>query len=263
MGLGFIRDTYQRWGAEDPFYAVLTRHNRAGNRWDPEEFFAHGRAEIAGVMDYLDSLGIDVRGGSALDFGCGVGRLSQALADHMGEVVGVDIAESMVDAARAHNRHGERVRYLVNTRPDLSCFRDASFDLVYSNITLQHIPPRYARVYIREFLRVVRPHGCALFQMRSGPRIEPGTLRALFYRMNREHLRHVLQRLKGRLPYEIHFIAREQVEEIVARAGGTLADVVELGGRRRRNYRYCVVGSPKEAASGHRAGPSPDGPAHG
>jgi ubiquinone/menaquinone biosynthesis C-methylase UbiE len=257
MGLRFVKQTYERWGREDPMYAVLTRHDRAGGRWDPEAFFRHGREEIARVVTYLDALGVDIRGSRALDFGCGVGRLSQALAEYADEVVGVDIARSMVDAARDWNRHGERVRYVVNPESDLSLFESRSFDFVYSNITLQHVPPRYARTYIREFFRVVRAGGCVLFQMRSGPRVEPGSVRAFLYRLNREHLRHLIQRLRGRPPYEIHFIAREQVEALILDAGGELIDVTEVGGRRRRNFRYCALGGPGGDGPGARAGSSP------
>lgn len=248
MGLEFVKRTYERWGAEDPMYAVLTRHDRAGNQWDPDEFFRHGREEIESVVTYLDELGIDIRGGRGLDFGCGVGRVSQALAEYLEEVVGVDIASSMVEAARAHNSFGDRVSYVVNQSADLSLFPDASFDFVYSNITLQHIPPRYSRVYIREFFRVTRPDGCVLFQMRGGPRIEPGSLRAFLYRLNREYFRHFLQRLRGRPPYEIHFMAREQVEEVIERAGGRLVDVNRVKGERSRNFRYCALRDPQGGA---------------
>lgn len=241
MGLGHVRKTYERWRVEDPMYAVLTREDRRGGRWDPEEFFRDGRDEIARVVEYLDGLGIDIRGGRALDFGCGAGRLTQALADHAAEVTGVDIARSMIEAATSFNRHGERVRYVVNTEPDLSLFGDGAFDFVCSLITLQHVPPRFGRAYIREFFRVVRPGGCVLFQMRSGPRIEPGSFRALLYRLNREPFRHLVQRIRGRPPYEIHFIAREQVEEVIAEAGGRVVDVTEVAGRRRSNFRYCAV----------------------
>lgn len=241
MGLDFVRRTYERWGRRDPMYAVLTRHEWAGNRWDAETFFRTGRDEVTGVMTDLDTLGLAPEGGRALDFGCGVGRLSQALAEHVDEVVGVDIATSMVEAAEAHNRYPDRVRYVANSAPDLSLFDDAAFDLVYSSITLQHIPPRYGRRYIREFFRVVRPGGTVVFQMRSGPRVEPGSLRERLYRLNREHLRHALQRLRRRPPYEIHYMARSQVEELVADAGGRLVAVQDVGGRRRRNYRYTAT----------------------
>lgn len=244
MGLDHVRRTYDRWGAEDPMYAVLTRHDRAGGGWEPEAFFRHGREEVAEVVAWLDDLGVDVRGGRALDFGCGVGRVTQALADVAAEVVGVDIAPSMVRAAREHDRLGGRVTYLLNDAPDLALFEDGSFDFVYSSLTLQHVPPRYGRDYIREFFRVVRPGGCVVFQMRDGPRIEPGSLRALLYRLNREHVRHLIQRLRGRPPYEIHFMAREQVEELIAAAGGRLVDVAEVGEGSGDNFRYCAVRRP-------------------
>lgn len=257
MGLQHIKKTYERWGHKDPFYAVLTSRDRSRNQWDPEEFFEHGRKEIAGVVAYLDGLGIDIRGARALDFGSGAGRLTQALAEHAREVVGVDISRSMVETARSHNRHGDRVRYLVNSEPHLGLFDDDSFDLVYSNITLQHIPPRYARSYIREFVRVTRPGGCVLFQLRSGPRIEPGSLRSLLYRLNREHLRRLLQRLRGRPPYEIHYIARDQVEEVIRDAGGEIVDVTTISTRRHGSYRYCArprAGGGAGGSSGGAAG---------
>jgi ubiquinone/menaquinone biosynthesis C-methylase UbiE len=221
-------------------HAVLTRRGLEGNRWDPDEFFAHGRREVEEVSAYLEELGLDV-GGRGLDFGCGVGRLTQAFAEHAREMVGVDIARSMVDAARTFDRHADRVRYVENTSPDLSICADASFDFVYSNITLQHVPPRFVRRYVTEFFRVVRPGGWVLFQMRSGPRVEPGTPRALLYRLNREHFRRFLQRLQGKPAYEIHFLARSQVEETIEAAGGQLLDVVDVSGGRGKAFRYCAV----------------------
>lgn len=241
MSLDDVRSTYEEWGRDDPFYAVLTRRGKEGGKWDPDEFFRTGREEIAEVMEYLAGLDdVDPGSGAALDFGCGVGRLTQALADHFDEVVGVDISSSMVEKAREHNRHGERVEYVVNTRDDLSRFEDGRFDLVYSNKVLQHMPPRYGRRYVRDFFRVLAPGGLALFQMRAGPRVEPGTLRHWLYRLNREHVRHLLQRLAGRPAYEIHYMARTQVEETIVAGGGTVVDVVDVSGGRGKGFRYCA-----------------------
>jgi 2-polyprenyl-3-methyl-5-hydroxy-6-metoxy-1,4-benzoquinol methylase len=101
---------------------------------------------------------LDLRG-SALDFGCGVGRLTQALADHFDEVWGVDIASSMIEGARRLDRSGGRCRYLVNGRPRV--VRDASFGFILSLIVLQHLEPEYIRSYLREFIRLLAPDDAA------------------------------------------------------------------------------------------------------
>ncbi|MBW3533730.1 MAG: class I SAM-dependent methyltransferase [Gemmatimonadetes bacterium] len=235
-----VQATFEDWGREDPLYAVLTRKARRGNRWDPEEFFERGRVEIAEVVAYLGRLGLEVGRGRALDFGCGVGRLTQALADHFDEAVGVDIAASMVERARKLDRHGEKVRYVVNTAPDLAIFGDDTFDFVYSNKVLQHIPPLAVEAYVREFFRVLAPGGVAVFQMRSGPRIEPGTLRARLYTLRRRTLRRLWKRLRGLAPYEMHYLARARMEEVVAEAGATLVDVQDVSGGRAKSFRYCA-----------------------
>jgi len=254
LSLEHVRRTYERWGREDPFHAVITSDEYRGGGGDVEAFFRSGREEVAGVLAYLEGLGVEVSRGRALDFGCGVGRLSQALAEHFDGVVGVDISASMVEKAEELDRRPGKVRYVVNTADDLAVFEDASFDLVYTRLTLQHMPPRYVRRYVREFFRVLRPGGVAVFQMRSGRRIRPGSLSALLYRLNREHFRRLLQRLRGRPPYEIHYLAREDVEEVIEAAGGTVVDVVDVSGRGRpgSSYRYAAVrtrdGTPEPSA---------------
>ena len=73
----------------------------------------------------------------------------------------------MVATAQELAGNNERVHFVVNDRPDLSLFGDASFDLVYSNIVLQHMPPELARAYLAEFFRVVREGGFVVFQIPS------------------------------------------------------------------------------------------------
>lgn len=236
-----VKATYETWGREDPFYAVLTSKRRRGNQWDPEVFFDRGRREVDDVIDYVDGLSLRPGTARALDFGCGVGRLTFALADRFDEVVGVDIAESMVDCARRWNDRGERVRFVANARADLSLFADDSFDFVYSSITLQHVPPEAAANYVREFFRVLRPDGVAVFQMPNGPRIEPGSLRWRAYNLRRRVFRRWWKRLRGIPAYEMHWIARSRMTEVVDDGGGELVDVQDLSGGRSINLRYCAV----------------------
>jgi len=162
-----LDDLSKRWdeaGRTDPFWAVLSRPDKSGNRWATNEFFETGDQEIAEVMAHAARLG-GSGNGRALDFGCGPGRLTQALADYFERVDGVDISPSMIELAGKLNEFPERCLYHLNTTSDLASFHDSAFDFVYSNITLQHVGPVFARNYIREFVRVVRPGGLMIFQL--------------------------------------------------------------------------------------------------
>jgi len=244
MSLDDVRKTYEGLGKEDPLWAVLTDDRYRHNKWDPEQFFETGRKEVAEVLGHVRGLGLEIPTGRALDFGCGAGRLSQALCESFEHVVGVDISSTMVQTAEGYNRHGERCRYLVNTRDDLALLDDASFDFVYSSITLQHVAPEYQFKYIAEFFRLLRPGGIAVFQIRSGPRYEPGSLGAKIYRLRTEYLRPYWKKIRGRPMVQVHTVAHSQVEETIASSAGRLADVTCVDKKHRRSgksLRYCAT----------------------
>lgn len=209
---------------------ILMRSSRTGGR------------KYATSLTWVEGRGIEFRRGRALDFGCAVGRLTQALADHFDAVVGVDIADSMVERAREFNRHGDRVTYIVNTAPHLAVFDSESFDFIYTNKVLQHIPPEHQLGYMSEFVRLLRPGGVAIFQTRNGPLIRPRSLRALLYTLNRRHIRWIARRIRRRPGYEMHFVARPSVAAVVDAAGGCIVDVTDVGrGKPGKSLRYCVV----------------------
>lgn len=238
--LEFVKRTFEKLGRDDPLWAVLSRRGSRHNRWDPEAFFETGRRTIGRVLDDLTALGLTPVPGRALDFGCGVGRLTQALADTFAEVVGIDIAASMVEQARRWNRAGDRVRYLVNAADDLALLDDASFDFVFSRITLQHVPPAAALRYIAEFVRVLKPGGVGMFQVPAGrvPRTAAGRW---WYRVQRQHLRRLWKAVRGKPPIEMHRVPRAEVEAALTAAGARIAEVRDISGGRARNFRYCFV----------------------
>ena len=167
MKLTDVQQYWDRQAHADPMWAILTDPAKAGGRWDADEFFATGIREIGAVVEQAAAWGKPVARRSALDFGCGIGRLSQALADHFDHVYGVDISSKMIELARGHNRKGSRVEYQCVT--NLGEFETGSIDMIYSWITLQHVRPRYAARYMQEFLRVLAPGGLLLFQYPSKP----------------------------------------------------------------------------------------------
>ncbi len=169
MDLKELERHWDRLGSTDPFWAVLTDPDKRNNKWDPEEFFLSGRREISAVLKYIGSRRYDLRKGKALDFGCGVGRLTQALCDHFSECVGVDISPSMIRLAEKYNSYGPKCRYFVNRASNLELFAEATFDFIYSGLVLQHMEPVYSMAYIQEFFRLLSPGGMAVFQIPSGP----------------------------------------------------------------------------------------------
>ena len=89
---------WEQWGQQDPYYEVMTldRFRGGGNR---AEFFHTGREDVNLALSRYERVFGSLRGGRALDYGCGVGRLTLALADHFPEVVGLDISDSMLREA--------------------------------------------------------------------------------------------------------------------------------------------------------------------
>ncbi|WP_263352961.1 class I SAM-dependent methyltransferase [Acidicapsa acidisoli] len=157
-----LRNDWEHLAERDALWAILTDSTKAGRKWDVAEFMATGESEINTVMTYLASIGClpDCKG-SALDFGCGVGRLTQALARRFASCVGVDISQQMIDQAETLNRFAH-CRYVASSDTRLP-FTGDSFSFIYSNIVLQHIPQYMSELYLREFVRVLAPGGVLVF----------------------------------------------------------------------------------------------------
>ena len=164
MSLGRLRRQWEAHGRRNAHAAILTPSTNQPE-WDEAEFLETGRSHVARLMHEADSLVPHRQRRRALDFGCGIGRLTVAFADYYGEVIGVDIASSMVDKARRRNPAPDRIRYEHNTDPDLLRFPSGGFDLVCSWIVLQHMPPSLIRAYIADLVRLVAPGGLLVFQL--------------------------------------------------------------------------------------------------
>lgn len=163
-----LQELQRNWdtmGRTDAFFYILAVPGKEHNRWDADEFFASGRHNIDRLFERLAQLGVSVPEGKALDFGCGVGRLTQALASRFSEAHGVDIAPSMLEQAEQLNRYPGRCFYHLNLSNDLARFAEGTFSFLYTLITLQHIAPQYIEGYLLEFGRVLAPGGVVVFQL--------------------------------------------------------------------------------------------------
>jgi FkbM family methyltransferase len=214
--LEHLRRVWQTLGRDDPLWAVLSHPDKQGRRWNPEDFLATGRAEIDAHMAGLAASRLPAERGLALDFGCGAGRLSRALAAYFEHVVGVDVSSSMLEAARALNRDVTNIEFRENASPRLEGIADESVDLVYSNMTLQHIPADLAAGYVDEFFRVLAPGGVAVFQFVAGA--DESLRGRVFSRVPNRWL-NPLRRVAWRRSavFEMHALDESELKERLAR----------------------------------------------
>jgi SAM-dependent methyltransferase len=109
-------------------------------------------------------------GRDVLDAGCGVGYGTALLADRAKRVVGVDVDARAVTYARERYAR-ENVDFREGDVQSLD-LPDASFDVVCSFETIEHVPDRDA--FVAEMRRLLRPGGVFLA---STPRVERTELR--------------------------------------------------------------------------------------
>jgi SAM-dependent methyltransferase len=219
--LAELRRDWTTLGETDPLWAVCVDPARKSGGWDLGEFLATGRAEIAGAISELDRLGLCARRDSALDFGCGVGRLTSALSGHFAAVTGVDISPPMLEHARRILAGAPGCRVVLGDGPDLAGFGDGSFDLVYSSLVLQHMAPELADAYLAEFVRVTRPGGAIVLVV---PEAHLRTPRGLVYAYAPHSVIAWLQRtvFGYPAPMRMHELPARRVSRVVEPRGARL-----------------------------------------
>lgn len=138
---------------------------------DIGSFQQHGRAfwDVQGPYRTLHQINparlqfverfVVLSGLRVLDVGCGGGILSEALAERGASVVGIDLAESALQAAEAH-RAGQAVEYRLESSRDAAA-RGESFDAVTCMEMLEHVADPAA--VLRDIHALLKPGGWAFF----------------------------------------------------------------------------------------------------
>jgi ubiquinone/menaquinone biosynthesis C-methylase UbiE len=217
MALGELARTWEALARHDAMWAILSDPNKVGNKWDLQEFLQTGRGEAQRTIDCLDAIARPYRCGRALDFGCGLGRVSQGLATFFEQIDGVDISGEMVERAMACNTMGSRVRFHVH-RAERLPFDDGTFDFVYCALVLQHVPNALIPSYVREFVRVLAPGGVAMFQAPARCLVAEG-----------DHFASPVDTGDGRVNIDMNVCPYEVVTATITAAGGTLIEALSDG----------------------------------
>lgn len=143
---------------ENPYWYISSYGPYEGR--DIEEFWRSGVNiwnELKGVMGFRPS------GTKAVvEIGCGIGRLTRAIAPEVREVFSFDISEEMLRQAK-ENVPGNVGLHLTKGN-SLEPVKDGSVDLALAYCVFQHLPDAEAfRSYLQEMARVAKPGAIVAF----------------------------------------------------------------------------------------------------
>ena len=210
--------------------------------WDLPAFFKSGEDDyerlVAPLFQHACFL---TQGKTAIELGCGAGRMTRVFAAHFSQVVAFDISEEMLKKAKALLPECGNVTWLHSNGGDLREAGGESSDFVFSYLVLQHLPQEeLVCAYIREMLRVLRRDGLCLFQFNGSKRPTMNWKGHMAWKvidrlwaMGLRGASRTLARLAGFDPemagntWHGTSIAAARVAETVCAAGGTVIEMKE------------------------------------
>lgn len=216
----------------DPLWAVLSVEGKRNGGWELDEFFATGEAEVEQILTRAAELGRPGRNESALDFGCGVGRLTRALARRFDQTLGLDASAQMIEQANRLNPASPATFATAEEPPA------GPFDLVVANLVLQHLPSKaLARDYIGRLIAAARPDGLVVFQLPTrlplARRLQP---RRRLYAALRGYVSPKRLHAVGLHPIRMLALPEADVHETVDRARAEIALTEDAGAAGLRYY---------------------------
>ena len=162
-----IRATTINWwntSLADVGVQAMDRTLASNANWD--DVLRSGQAELAAALQ-ASQMNSDP-GRRVLDVGCGVGRLSFALAARFGAVVGVDISPSLIETARSHNVAPNLSFETVTGSPLEACSREC-YDTIFANEVFYYLDWETLTAYSRDAFRLLRAGGEYVFQLNMEP----------------------------------------------------------------------------------------------
>lgn len=173
----------------DLLYEIIAWPEKKGT-WDPDEFYAMGRSDWADFRAHWHHYWPEL-GGTCLEIGCGVGRITHVLAEDFDFVIAVDVAEPMLERAAAAVPSNVELHQVAGTSLPIG---DGTVDGVFSVHVLQHLDD-IGRVAdsLREMYRVLRPGGTLMVHVNLASRPMPA-LRRIRHRIGLRRNRRAIHR---------------------------------------------------------------------
>jgi SAM-dependent methyltransferase len=166
-----LRRQWRALGESEPFWSVLTHDEfRAANLDGAAvaRFYETGAEHAALIELFCARNSVEIRRGTCIELGCGVGRVTRHLAARFERVIAIDIAEGNLDECRkmAEAAGLANIDCVLLQSPEALKRVDAA-DFFYSVIALQHSQPPVQKYMLEVLLSKLRPGGGFLFQTQT------------------------------------------------------------------------------------------------
>jgi SAM-dependent methyltransferase len=153
------RDCAAAFGPE-----IMDNTLRGDSEWGA--ILANGRQELAKALA-LTEMRIG-RKLLVLEVGCGMGRLTAALAEQYGFVCGIDVSPKLIDRARAWIKL-DNVRFEVCDGRRVRPSDPRPWDVVFSYEVLHYVERDTVATYFQDIYSLLRPGGQFVFELNTVP----------------------------------------------------------------------------------------------
>lgn len=228
-----IKASWEHLGKAKPHYSVLV-----GDLFLPENvgenidfFWSTGESEVDMVEKMLARHDFNTLSKkTCVEYGCGVGRVTMALARRFAQVHAYDISREHLSLARQRGTEVGITNCRYHLCPENLLDPLETCDFYYSRIVFQHNPPPIIHQLISNALRALTPGGIAIFQV---PVYKSGYRFSLQQWLAADHA----------LDMQMHCLPQEVIFAIIAEEDCIPLEVMEdsaTGAHRSASYTFVI-----------------------
>jgi ubiquinone/menaquinone biosynthesis C-methylase UbiE len=156
-----IKSFWEEAAKNNPHWYISSCGDYNATR-DLDKFWESGRAIWADIK--AATAFTPTPTATVVEIGCGIGRLTRAIAPEVGRVIALDISEKMLEMARSGNL--PNVDFRAAQGFALTGIPDDSVDLCLAYCVFQHLPSHEAlKSYLAEMARVTKPGSLVAFTL--------------------------------------------------------------------------------------------------
>lgn len=158
-----MRQDWDERARENALYYIVTDSAES-----EEQFAASGEQNVRDILEDVTHL-LPAQA-TALEIGCGIGRLLRPLAQRFRMVYGVDVSPEMIGRAKSRLADLKNVEVHLSNGADVRPLAAGTVDLALSYLVFQHIPDKsIVEAYVQDTFRVLKPGGVFKFQVSGRP----------------------------------------------------------------------------------------------